>query len=339
MRIRDIDIDPPLVLAPMEGVTDVTFRRLVRSIGSCGLTVTEFVPGVAVVGGHRNALRALRFDPDERPISVQVYGREPAVLADAARAIQDLGVDIVDLNMGCPSKKVCAHSGGSALMKDLPLATEIVRAIRAAVTLPFTVKMRAGWDLTHRNAPELAAICEGEGVEMIAVHWRTRTDKFGGERRLDTVAEVVQRVKVPVLANGDVVDVPSALSTLAETGAAGLMIGRGAIRDPWVFPKVAAALRGDPPVVVDDRERERVLLAYFHTVRATFDSDRGALGRFKKIANHFCRAVADGETLRMSVLLAESPDEAIERVQAFFASRPPSSSAERQGEAAIAAAS
>ena len=303
-------------------MTDLTFRRLVRSIGGCGLTVTEFIPGAALAQGHRVALRAVRFDPDERPISIQIYGRDPAILADAARAVEDRGADIVDLNMGCPSKKVCAHSGGSALMKDPALARQIVAAIRAAVRIPFTVKMRAGWDAEHRNAPELAAMCVDEGAEMIAVHWRTRADRYGGERTLDTIAQVVDAVDVPVLANGDVVDVASARDTLAKTGAAGLMIGRGAIRDPWIFARIGRAFAGKGDLVVDDAERERVLLAYFATIRAAFDSDKGALGRMKKIANHFCLGIGEGgPELRMAILHSDTPDEAAERVVRFFAAR------------------
>lgn len=321
MRIRDIPIDPPLILAPMEGVTDLTFRRLIRTIGGCGLTVTEFIPGAALAAGHRVALRAVQFDPDERPVSVQLYGRDPAVLADAARYVQDLGADIVDLNMGCPSKKVCAHSGGSALLKDVDHARQIVRAIRAAVTIPFTVKMRSGWDPEHRNAPDVARMCEDEGAEMIAVHWRTRTDGYGGERTLETIARVVAAVSVPVVANGDIVDGTTALATLAETGAAGLMIGRGAIRDPWVFQRVGRAIRGEAPLVVDDSERERVLLAYYATIRELFDNDRGALGRMKKIAKYFCDGVDDGDELRTGILHASSPDEAEGRIRAFFERR------------------
>ena len=321
MRIRDIPIDPALILAPMEGVTDLTFRRLIRAIGGCGLTVTEFVPGAALSQGHRFALRAVQFDPDEHPVSVQLYGREPEVLADAARYVQDLGADIVDLNMGCPSKKVCAHSGGSALLKDLDLARAIVRAIRSAVTLPFTVKMRSGWDPEHRNAPEVARMCEDEGVEMVAVHWRTRTDGYGGERTLETVARVVNTVSIPVVANGDIVDAETALATLAETGAAGLMIGRGAIRDPWVFRRIGAAQRGEPPLVVDDSERERVLLAYYATIRELFDHDKAALGRMKKIARYFCDGVDEGDDLRTGILHASSPDEAEDRIRAFFEGR------------------
>jgi tRNA-dihydrouridine synthase B len=321
LRIRHLELDPPLILAPMEGVTDVTFRRLIRTVGGCSLTVTEFIPGAALAGGHRVALRAAEFDPDERPVSIQVYGRDPAVLADAARYVQDLGADLVDLNMGCPSKKVCAHSGGSALLKEPELARSIVRAIRAATTLPFTVKMRSGWDPEHRNAPDIASMCEDEGAEMVTVHWRTRTDGYGGERNLDTIARVVDRVRIPVVANGDIVDEQSALSTLRETRAAGLMIGRGAIRDPWVFQRIGRALRGEPPLIVDDRERERVLLAYFGTIRANFHSDRGALGRMKKISKYFCEGIPNAEELRRAILHSETPDEAEERVRTFFGSR------------------
>ena len=187
MRIGPVEIRPNLVLAPMEGVTDLTFRRLIRSVGGCGLTVTEFVPASGLAAEAAKVLEMVRFDEDERPLAIQVYGRDPGVLADGARVAQDLGADIVDLNMGCPSKKVCAHSGGSALMKEPDLARAIVKAVRAAVTVPFTVKMRAGWDPVHRNAPDMAFMCQEEGVDAVTVHWRTRTDLFAGERRLDTV--------------------------------------------------------------------------------------------------------------------------------------------------------
>src|SRR5688572_28064513 len=156
MRIRDVEIRPNLVLAPMEGVTDITFRRLIRSVGGCGLTVTEFVPASGLVHDSARVPAIVRFDADEHPLAIQVYGREHDVLAEGARIAEALGADIVDVNMGCPSKKVCAHSGGSALMKEPDLARAIVRAVRAAVTVPFTVKMRAGWDPLHRNAPDLA---------------------------------------------------------------------------------------------------------------------------------------------------------------------------------------
>lgn len=312
-------IEPNLVLAPMEGVTDVTFRRLVRQIGGCGMTFTEFIPAHGL--SHRSARELLmaQFDPEERPITIQVFGNEPAVLAEGARVAQDLGCDVIDLNMGCPSKKVCAHSGGSALMKEPELVREIVAAMRAAVQIPFTVKMRAGWDPEHENAVEIAKISEGEGAEAIAVHWRTRTEKYGGTRRLDTIAAVKQAVGVPVLANGDIVDVPSARETLEQTGADGLMIGRGAIRDPWVFQRILAAQHGRCQPVVDAWEKERVLLGYFEDIRARFRTDLGALGRFKKIAKYFVDGVEGGDTLKTTVLRSQTPEEAIAHIEAHFA--------------------
>jgi len=319
MRIRDIDIDPALILAPMEGVTNLDFRRLIRSIGGCGLTVTEFIPGRSLKEGHASALQMASFDPDERPVSIQVYGRDPAIMADAARYVVDLGADIVDLNMGCPSKKVCQNSGGSALMKEPEVARDIVRAMRAAVSVPFTVKMRSGWDPTHKNAPELAWMCQEEGAEMVAVHWRTRADLYGGVRELDTLAEVKRRLSIPVVANGDIVDAASAAHTLAATGCDGLMIGRGAIRDPWVFQRILRDRAGLPPLVVDADEKERVLLGYFDVIRGKSKNERQALGRMKKIARYFTAKLPDAERLRRTILHAQSIEEATLGAQAFFA--------------------
>lgn len=317
--IRDVAVKPGLVLAPMEGVTDITFRRLIRQIGGCGLTCTEFIPARGVVESHKRVLDAVQFDEDESPLTIQVFGRDPEMLGEAARMVQDLGADIVDLNMGCPSKKVCAHSGGSALMKEPELARDIVRSMRAALTVPFTVKMRAGWDPDHKNAPELAQMCEDEGAEAVTVHWRTRTDLYGGTRELDTLAEVKRRLSIPVLANGDIVDVESARFTLDHTQCDGLMIGRGAIRDPWVFRKIEAHLLGLEPVTVDVTERERVLLGYFEGIRTRFQNDHGALGRMKKISRYFTEGVPFGrEHLRPLIFHSHTAEQAIDQVQSFF---------------------
>ncbi|MEN0061871.1 MAG: tRNA dihydrouridine synthase DusB [Myxococcota bacterium] len=318
--IRHLHIDPGLVLAPMEGVTDLSFRRLVRSIGAVGLTVTEFIPGRSLAEGHKNALKMAEFDPDERPVSVQVYGRDPAVLADAARYVeQELGADIVDLNMGCPSKKVCKNSGGSALMREPELAQQIVKAMRAAVSIPFTVKMRAGWDASLRNAPEIAAMCEGEGAEMVAVHWRTRADLYKGERDLSIIRRVKEAVRIPVLANGDIVDEDSAMNTLAETGCDGLMIGRGAIRDPWVFKKIVARQQGLSDLTVDLAERKRVLVEFYGVLERTSRTEKGALGRMKKIGRYFTEGVPRGDELRQAIFHAQAVQEVFDRIAEHFA--------------------
>lgn len=318
LRIRDIEIANDLALAPMEGVTDLTFRRLVRQIGGCGLTCTEFIPARGLAEQHLRVMEMVQFDPDEHPLTIQVFGRDPALLAEGARMAEALGADLVDLNMGCPSKKVCAHSGGSALMREPALVREIVRSMRAAVRIPFTVKMRAGWDPAHRNAPELAWMCQEEGVEALTVHWRTRADGYGGERELDTIAAVVDRVSIPVLANGDIVDWDSARRTREATGCAGWMIGRGAIRNPWVFQQIATAMRGGTPREPTLEEKERTLLGYYAALRTTFRTDLGALGRMKKIAKYFAEGVQDGEALRGLILHASTVEEAEDRVRAFF---------------------
>jgi nifR3 family TIM-barrel protein len=318
LYIRDVRVAPNLVLAPMEGVTDLTFRRLIRQIGGCGLTVTEFIPAEGLRRDVPRIREMVQFDLDERPISIQIYGRDAGALAEGAKIAQDLGADILDFNMGCPSKKVCAHSGGSALMKEPDLARHLVRNIRAAVSIPFTVKMRSGWDLQHKNAPEIAWMCQEEGAEMVTVHWRTRTDGYGGVRELDTIAAVKAKLRVPVLANGDIVDYESVVETLERTGADGVMIGRGAIKNPWVFAQVSARMRGEPVPVIDADERERVMLGYFSAIRDRFQHDRGALGRFKKIAKYFTHGVAYGSELRYRVLHAQEVEEVIRETRDFF---------------------
>ncbi|MFT6817844.1 MAG: tRNA-dihydrouridine synthase B [Myxococcota bacterium] len=318
LKIRDIEIANGLALAPMEGVTDLTFRRLVRQIGGCGLTCTEFIPARGLAEQHKKVMEMVRFDVDESPVAIQVFGRDPVALAEGAKIAQDVGAHIVDLNMGCPSKRVCAHSGGSALMKEPDLVYDIVRAMRAAVEIPFTVKMRSGWDQNSKNAPDLAYMCQEEGAEAVTVHWRTREDNYGGQRELDTLAEVKRRLSIPVIANGDIVDVPSALSTQAYTQCDGWMIGRGAIKNPWVFRQIATALAGGTPVEPTIDEREKTLLDYYDALRNRFNSDHGALGRMKKIARYFTEGVHDGAKLRHLIFHSHTVEEAEENVREFF---------------------
>ncbi len=316
--IRHLRIEPNLVLAPMEGVTDLTFRRLVRSVGSVGLTVTEFIAGEALRRGVAKAEMMARFDPDEHPVAIQIYGRNPEAMADAARAIEDAGADIVDLNFGCPSKKVCAHSGGSSLLREPELARAIIKAVRVAIKIPLTVKMRSGYDGSLRNAPIISRMCEEEGVEALAIHWRTRTDQYGGVRAVDKIAETKSRVKIPVVGNGDIVDYESALAMYRDTRVDGLMIGRGAIKNPWIFKQLFAKLNGLPDVVVDAQEKRRVLLRYFEGIRGEFKSDRGVLGRMKKIANYFTHGLPHGSELRVAFLHAMTIDDAIGHTNRYF---------------------
>jgi len=318
-QVRDLTISPNVVLAPMEGVTDLPFRRLIRTIGGAGLTCTEFIASEGLKRGVGKMMEMAEFDPDERPIAVQIYGKRPEVMAEAARIVEDMGVNIIDINMGCPSKKVCAHSGGSALMKDPVLAGEIVRAVKAAIQIPLTVKMRSGFDATQRNAPEVARICQEEGAEAIAIHWRTRSDKYGGVRAIDKIAETKQLLSVPVIANGDIIDIPSAIKMFEETGCDGVMVGRGAIRNPWAMLQISQVLAGEEPVQVTAAERHRVLVTYLDSIRNRFRNERGVLGRFKKISNYFTKGLPFGSDVRTLILRSQSIEEALEHIEVYFA--------------------
>ena len=302
----------------MEGVTDLTFRRLIRQIGGAGLTVTEFVASSGLSRGDGRMQRMAEVDPDESPVAIQLYGKDPKAMAEGARIVVDLGADIVDINMGCPSKKVCANSGGSALMREPELAADIVRHVVAAVDVPVTVKMRSGFDPSSRNAPELAWRCQEEGAAAIAIHWRTRTDRYSGTRAVDKIAEAKARLSVPVFANGDVVDIASAAAMFRDTGCDGLLVGRGAIKNPWLMLQISQWQRGEPLTVVTAEERRRVMLGYLVGMQAQIRRnwrsgtpiddkvDAAALGRLKMLANQFCRPLPHGRDFRQSVL--QSPD-------------------------------
>ncbi len=319
LRIRDIDIENNLILAPMEGVTDLVFRRLVRQIGGCGLTYTEFIPAAGLAQNMERCRETAAFDADENPIAIQVYGRDPKWLAEGAKVAQDLGATIVDLNMGCPSKKVCAHSGGSALMKEPELARELVRSIRAAVEIPFTVKMRTGWNPQNKNALQIARMCQEEGAEAVTIHWRTREDLYGGERELDTIAAVKADLSIPVIFNGDIIDVASAREALAYTKCDGLMIGRGAMRNPWVFREIEAWQKGLPAPVVDAAAKEAVLTGYFDALLNKYGGrEQAALGRWKKIGKYFTTGLPYGDRLRTVFLRSQTAQEARDRVAEFF---------------------
>lgn len=319
--VRDVRIEPNVVLAPMEGVTDVIFRRVIRELGGAGLTYTEFIASRGIVHNEKRSWNMASFDPDERPVALQIFGRNPQWMAEAAKQLEDAGATIIDINMGCPAKKVCQKSGGSALMKDPELAAEIVRAVRSAIKIPLTVKMRSGFDATQRNAPELCKIFESEGAEGLTIHWRTRADLYGGERAVDKIAEAVQTVNIPVIANGDVIDVASARKMFEDTGCAGVMLGRGAIRDPWSLLHISQWLRGDALTPITSDERERVLMLYYDRIQEHFeaaDQGRRTLGRVKMMIRHFAEPLPHGKELRHRVCRAATLPMAREITQHYF---------------------
>lgn len=244
MQIGKIKLEAPLVLAPMAGITDLPFRLICRRLG-CGMTVSEMVSAKGLLYKNVKTTEMLRIDEGERPTAIQLFGSVPEELAEAARMVEASGADIIDFNMGCPVPKIVNNGEGSALMKNPQLAHAILAAMVQAVKIPVTVKFRAGWDDNHRNAVEIAKAAEAAGVSAVAVHGRTRQQFYEGKADWQIIADVKKAVNVPVFGNGDIFTVADGLRMREQTGCDGLMVGRGADGNPWIFRELAAALRGE----------------------------------------------------------------------------------------------
>ena len=281
MNIGNIELSAPLALAPMAGITDLPFRLICRRLG-CGMTVSEMVSAKGLLYKNVKTTEMLRIDDGERPTAIQLFGSVPAELAEAARMVETGGADMIDFNMGCPVPKIVNNGEGSALMKNPQLAHDILAAMVKAVKIPVTVKFRAGWDDANRNAVEIARAVEAAGVSAVAVHGRTRQQFYEGKADWSIIADVKQAVKVPVFGNGDIFTVADGLRMLEQTGCDGLMIGRGADGNPWLFTALAAALRGEPlpqPPSLKERlaqaaEHLDMLIAYKNEVVAVKEMRR-----------------------------------------------------------------
>ncbi len=262
MEIGKIKLEAPLALAPMAGITDLPFRLICRRLG-CGLTVSEMISAKGLLYKNVKTTEMLRIDAGERPTAIQLFGSVPQELAAAAKIAERSGADIIDFNMGCPVPKIVNNGEGSALMKNPELAYEILAAMTEAVQIPVTVKLRAGWDDAHRNAAEIALAAERAGAAAIAVHGRTRQQFYEGKADWEIIAQVKRAVHVPVFGNGDIFTAADGLRMLRQTGVDGLMIGRGADGNPWLFSRLKAALAGEnvPEVPTVD---ERLALAAEH---------------------------------------------------------------------------
>ena len=318
LLIRDVTVRPAHILAPMAGITDTVFRRFIKRLGGCGLIMTEFVSSEGMLRQNFRSRRYLYYTEEERPITAQIFGADPGHLADAARMIQDLGFDIVDLNLGCPAKKVI-KCGGSGLLRDLPLLERIFKAIRAAVTIPFTVKIRAGWSDEEIVAVEVARRAEGCGVEAIAVHPRTRLQGFSGRAQWEIIREVKQAVRIPVIGNGDVFAPRDAEALFEQTGCDAVMIGRAAASNPWIFRQMSDYFRTGSYAEPTEEDRYQLIRTYYAML--VEEQTPGGLGKMKQFASWFTHGVRNGAELRRSVQSAHDVREVLGRVDEFF--RPP----------------
>jgi len=305
LRYGPVAVDPPLVLAPMAGVTDRDFRLLVRRIGGVGIVSMEFISSRAIASGHRGEMKKMCFVDEERPLAIQIYGSDVETMAVAAEQVEALGADICDINMGCPANKVLKGCAGAALMGDLDLARRMVATVRSKLSIPLTVKFRLGLDGSRRSYLELGRICEGEGATAVALHARTARQKFSGEADWSHIARLKEALSIPVIGNGDIREPDDALRMLAETGCDGVMIGRAATKNPWIFLQIAARMEGSTVPEPTLADRRRLILDHFRLVSRREEGGY-ALHKLRKFTGWYTHGLPHGRRLRQQI--QELPD-------------------------------
>jgi nifR3 family TIM-barrel protein len=312
-----VSVVPPLVLAPMAGITDRDFRLLIRRIGGCGLVSMEFVSAEGLLRHNPSTLKLLHFVDEERPISIQIYGSDPARMAEAARIVETIGADVCDINMGCPANKVLKGCAGAALTGDLPLAREIVRTVRAAISIPLTVKFRLGLRPDRQTYLDLGRICQDEGAQAVALHGRTADQQFGGQADWSAIASLKRHLDIPVIGNGDVRTPEDAARMLRDTGCDAVMIGRASLTNPWIFRQAEALLAGQRYGAPTMAERHRQMRSHFEEVVARED-ERTALHKLRTFTGWYTHGLPDGKRLRRQLSGLSSAAAVLDAVDSFF---------------------
>jgi tRNA-dihydrouridine synthase B len=347
MKIGSVNLSPAFALAPMAGMTDTAFRRLVKREGGCGLVVTEMVSSEGLVRGIDRTLDYAEYTEEERPVSIQIFGGDPEKMAAAAQIVEGMGADIVDVNMGCPVPKIAKHNAGCSLMREPAHAANVVRSMARAVRIPVTVKMRAGWDATDLNAPDLAKRMEDAGASAVAVHGRTAAQSYSGSSDWEFIARVAAGLRIPLFGSGDCVEPQQLVERLEHGGVSGVLVGRGALRNPWIFRQAADLAAGRTPRPVTNADRGQFLLDYIDLLlterlpeadgfrhvapgqpddstkaaRAARGHDRWVINKLRALNSWYTKGLDNGSHLRVAINSAESIPQLRAIIEDFFFSQ------------------
>jgi tRNA-dihydrouridine synthase B len=326
MKIGSVELASPFAIAPMAGMTDTAFRRLVKRNGGCGLVVTEMVSAEGLVRGIDRTLEYAEYTEEERPISIQIFGGDPEKMAAAAQIVEGMGADIVDVNMGCPVPKIAKHNAGCSLMREPAHAATVIAAMARAVKIPVTVKMRAGWNDGDRNAPTLARMVQDAGAAAIAVHGRTAEQSYSGAADWDLVARIADDLTIPVFGSGDCIE-PEQIIERIRSGVQGVLVGRGVLRNPWILAQATDLAAGRAPRTVTLEDRGQFLLAYIELLlneriddARALSHDRWVVNKLRALGSWYTKGLENGSHLRTAINSAESLQKVRDTIATFFTS-------------------